>query len=217
MHYGIITPPVAGHIHPFGALGRELIARGHRVTLLQMEDVRARAAAEGLEFAALGQSDHPAGSLDRSLTQLGTLAGLRALRFTIAAVGRTTEMICRDAPGVLAARGIDRLLVDQMEPAGGSVAEHLNIPYATVCNALALNREPYVPPPFTDWTYSTHAWAHARNSLGYAIYDRFMAPVMEVVSAWRKRQEVVGSKPSRLRCAAFAVPLHVGSPSRRIR
>lgn len=56
MHYGIITPPVAGHIHPFGALGRELIARGHRVTLLHMEDVRARAIEEGLEFAALGKA-----------------------------------------------------------------------------------------------------------------------------------------------------------------
>ena len=26
MHIGVITPPVPGHLHPFGALGRELIA-----------------------------------------------------------------------------------------------------------------------------------------------------------------------------------------------
>jgi UDP:flavonoid glycosyltransferase YjiC (YdhE family) len=142
MHYGIIAPPVSGHIHPFGALGRELIARGHRVTMFQMEDVRPRATAEGLEFAAIGQSDHPAGSLDRSLAQLGKLRGLGALRFTIEAVRRTTEMICRDAPAVVRACGIDRLLVDQTEPAGGSVADCLKIPFVTVCNALALDREP---------------------------------------------------------------------------
>lgn len=187
MHYGIVTPPVAGHIYPFGALGRELIARGHRVTLLQMEDVRARATAEGLEFAAVGQRDHPAGSLDRSLAQLGALAGLSALRFTIDAVRRTTEMICRDAPEVLIACGVDRLLVDQTEPAGGTVAERLRIPFVTVCNALALNREPYVPPPFTGWGYRRSAWAHARNSLGYAINDRYMAPVVQVLSGWRRR------------------------------
>lgn len=187
MHYGIITPPVAGHIHPFGALGRELIARGHRVTLLHMEDVRARAIEEGLEFAALGESDHPPGSLSRSLAELGQRKGLGALRFTVEAVRRTTEMICRDAPAVLEVRGIDRLLVDQMEPAGGSVADHLGIPFVTICNALALNREPFMPPPFTGWKYSRSAWGRARNSFGYSIHDRLMAPVMQVVAKWRKR------------------------------
>jgi zeaxanthin glucosyltransferase len=187
MHYGIVTPPVAGHIHPFGALGRELIARGHRVTLLQMEDIRARAVAEELEFAALGESDHPAGSLGNSLAQLGRLKGLAALRFTIAAVGRTTEMICRDAPRVVKAKGIERLLVDQMEPAGGAVADHLGIPFFTLCNALALNREAYVPPPFTGWKYGRSAWRRARNSVGYAIHDRLMSPVMHTVGTWRER------------------------------
>jgi MGT family glycosyltransferase len=96
-------------------------------------------------------------------------------------------MICRDAPAVLEARGIDRLLVDQMEPAGGSVAEHLTIPFVTIGNALALNREPCMPPPFTGWRYTTSAWGRARNSAGYAIHDRLMAPVMKVVAGWRKR------------------------------
>ncbi len=187
MHYGIITPPVAGHIHPFGALGRELIARGHRVTLLQMEDVRARAIEEGLEFAAVGKSDHPPGSLGRSFAELGQRKGLGALRFTIDAVRRTTEMICRDAPAVLAARGIERLLVDQMEPAGASVADHLGIPFVTICNALALNREPSLPPPFTGWKYTRSAGGRARNSAGYAIHDWLMSPVMKVVAEWRKR------------------------------
>lgn len=187
MHYGIITPPVAGHIHPFGALGRELIARGHRVTLIQMEDVRARAAEQGLEFAVVGAADHPAGSLPQSLAQLGRLAGLNALRFTIEAVRRTTNMICRDAPAVVRSCGIDLLLVDQTEPAGGSVAEYSGLPFVTVCNALALNREPDVPPPFTGWAFRKNKWARARNSLGYAIYDWRMSPVMQVLSNWRKR------------------------------
>ena len=37
----------------------------------------------------------------------------------------------------------DMLLADQTEPAGGTVAEHLGIPFVTICNALALNREPW--------------------------------------------------------------------------
>lgn len=211
MHYGIVTPPVPGHIHPFGALGRELIARGHRVTLLHMEDLRARAVAEGLEFAAIGQSDHPAGSLDRSLAQLGQLRGRAALRFTIAAVRQTTEMICRDAPEVVRARGIDRLLVDQTEPAGGSVADHLKIPFVTVCNALALNREPKVPPPFTGWGYRGSGWARARNSMGYAIYDRLMSPVMQVLNVWRKRW---GLAPLRDAADSFSVLAQISQMTR---
>jgi zeaxanthin glucosyltransferase len=191
VHYGIITPPVSGHIHPFGALGRELIARGHRVTLLHMEDVRASAIQEGVEFAPLGESDHPPESLGRSLTELGRRKGLGALRFTIEAVCRTTEMICRDAPAVLEARGIDRLLVDQTEPAGGTVADHLGIPFVTICNALALNREPCMPPPFTGWRYTSSTWGRVKNSVGYAVYDRLMAPVMQVVADWRKRWGLV--------------------------
>src|SRR5687767_5503948 len=46
-HFGIISPPVPGHIHPFAALGRELISRGHRVTYLQMIDLEEKIRSEG--------------------------------------------------------------------------------------------------------------------------------------------------------------------------
>ena len=185
MHFGIISPPVLGHLHPFGALGRELIARGHRVTLLNMADVEKSAFAEGLEFLAIGASDHPPGSLPLSLQQLGKLQGLAALRFTIQAVKKTTGMICRDAPAAIRSAGIDALLVDQTEPAGGTVAEHLGLPFITVCNALALNREPAVPPPFTPWKPGGAWWRRLRNLAGYAVSRRVMSPVTGVISRYR--------------------------------
>lgn len=187
MHFGIISPPVLGHIHPFGALGRELILRGHRVSLLHMPDLAPIAEAQGLEFVSVGQSDHPLGSLPESLAQLGELDGLAALRFTIQAIRRTTEMICRDAPDAIRGHGITALLVDQTEPAGGAVAEHLAIPFVTICNALALNRESEVPPPFTGWPYRRNLWARARNTLGYAVSDRIMRPVTQVVGRYRNK------------------------------
>ena len=60
-HFGIISPPVAGHIHPFAALGRELISRGHRVTYLQMLDLEEKIRAEGIDFEAIGMDRPPAG------------------------------------------------------------------------------------------------------------------------------------------------------------
>jgi MGT family glycosyltransferase len=152
-----------------------------------MEDVRTRAQSEGLEFLPIGQRDHPEGSLAESLNRLGHLRGLAALRYTIGAVARTTEMICRDAPEAIRAAGVDVLLVDQTEPAGGSVADYLGLPFVTVCNALALNREAAVPPPFTNWTYRESCWCRARNRLGYIASDRIMRPVMRVIASFRRR------------------------------
>ena len=185
MRFGIISPPVSGHIHPFGALGRELIERGHEITFLHMEDVRAKATAEGLGFLPIGQTDHPAGTLGISLLRLGQLKGLAALRFTIQEIVKTTEMFCRDAPQAIRTAGIEALLVDQTEPCGGSIAEHLGIPFVTVCNALNLNQEPGVPPPFTSFAYKDSALARVRNQLGYRVAGLVMSPVAKVVSRYR--------------------------------
>jgi zeaxanthin glucosyltransferase len=186
-HFGIISPPVSGHIHPFAALGRELIARGHRVTYLQMADLEEKIRSEEIDFEPIGLIDHPRGSLPQSLSRLGQLKGLAALRFTINAVARTSVTVCRDAPDAIRRAGIDALLVDQMEPAGGAVAEHLGLPFITVCNALAINRDPVAPPPFTDWTYRDSPWARVRNTIGYAASDWLTRPITNVVAEYRKQ------------------------------
>ena len=186
-HFGIICPPVSGHINPFGALGRELVDRGHKVTCLQLIDLEGKIRSEGLDFAPIGLSDHPRGSLPASLAQLGRLNGLAALRFTIQAVARTSIAVCRDAPEVIRSAGIDALLVDQVEPAGGTVAEHLGLPFVTVCNALAINRDPITPPPFTPWAYRPAWWATVRNRAGYAISDWLTSPIRAVVKDYRER------------------------------
>jgi MGT family glycosyltransferase len=152
-----------------------------------MHDLEPKVRSEGLEFWPIGLTDHPRGSLPRSLAELGARRGLSALRFTIDAVARTTTMTCRDAPDAIRDAGVDALLVDQMEPAGGAVAEHLQLPFVTVCNALAINRDPAVPPPFTPWPYRDAWWARLRNRAGYAISDRLTSPIAEAVGRYRKK------------------------------
>lgn len=187
MHFGIISPPVPGHLHPMGALGRELIARGHQVTLIHMKDLQARAAKEELRFAAIGEMDHPAGSLAVSLASLGKLEGMSAVRFTVQAVRNTTEMFCRDAPELIRRERIGMLLVDQTEPAGGTVADYLKLPFVTIANALALNSELTVPPPFSGWRYSTQWWAKARNFAGYYAGRSVMRPVTQMIAKYRQQ------------------------------
>jgi len=186
MNFGIITPPISGHLHPFGALGRELSERGHTATVFHIADLEERARAEELEFVPMGSSDHPRGSQPELLAKLAKLHGLRALRFTIAAVAKTTEMMCREAPAAIKRAKIDALLVDQTEPAGGSIAEYLGIPFITICNALAMNPDPAVPPPFTPWSYNPSAWAQLRNRLGYGLQRLAIKPVSDVITRYRR-------------------------------
>ncbi len=184
-HFGIISPPVSGHLHPLSALGRELLARGHRVTCFQVRDVEQKIRDLGIDFWPIGETDHPPGSLPQMLLQLGRRKGLDALRFTIRAVEQTSVMVCRDAPAAIRSAGVEALLVDQMEPAGGAVAEHLGLPFITVCNALALNRDPVTPPPFTPWRYREGAWAKLRNNLGYTVSEWLTRPVSKAVGEYR--------------------------------
>jgi MGT family glycosyltransferase len=150
-----------------------------------MPDLEKKIQSEGIDFRPIGERDHPRGSLPQSLAQLGQLKGLAALRFTIRAVARTSVMVCRDAPAAIRDSGVDALLVDQMEPAGGAVADHLGLPFITICNALAINRDPVAPPPFTPWSYRDTSWARFRNHVGYAISDRLTAPIAKAVAEYR--------------------------------
>src|SRR5882757_2471990 len=140
-HFGIICPPVPGHINPFAALGRALIRRGHRVTVFQVAEFESRVRSEELEFAAIGPEHFPPGALAQSITKLAGLSGIKSLKYAIECERRISHLILEFAPDAVRAAGIDGLLVDQNEPAGATVAEHLKLPFVSVCTSLPLNRE----------------------------------------------------------------------------
>lgn len=58
-HFGVISPPVPGHLNPMCALAIELKNRGHRVTFFQMADVEKTVSRHGVDFRPLGHTDHP--------------------------------------------------------------------------------------------------------------------------------------------------------------
>jgi zeaxanthin glucosyltransferase len=83
----------------------------------------------GLEFIAVGERDFPAGSMAGTTAQLGQLGGLSAIRFTAELLRRAAVTILAEAPEAIAAAKIDALLVDQVTPAGDTVAELLRLPF----------------------------------------------------------------------------------------
>lgn len=185
-HFGIFCPGAIGHLNPMASLGRELMRRGHRVTLFGVPDVRAKVAQAGLEFFELGASEFPPGNLDAIYAQLGELDGLAGLKFSIEYFQKDAEMLFRCAPAAIQSAGIDVLLVDQVTTAAGTVADFLQLPFITVCNALLINREPGVPPYFTPWLYQNTPWAKLRNQLGNKLIQYLTRPLWQTVVTQRQ-------------------------------
>lgn len=186
-HFGILCPPAAGHLNPMTALGHELKRRGHRVTLLGVIDAQPKAVIAGLEFCVLGEAEYSIGSIEQSLSELGELSGLTALKYTINKYKEGATVILRDAPRAIREAGIDALLIDQSTLEGGTVADFLNIPFITVCSALMLNREAKVPPALTPWDYDPTWWGILRNEVSYAILAFLAQPIGEVIAEYRQR------------------------------
>src|SRR5262249_18838543 len=128
---GILSFSSPGHYYPLTALGRRLQARGHEVVYFQVADLERPIRAAGLQFRQIGREDFPPGSLRARDEELGKLTGLAALRYGLREIRLKSMMLFRDAPDAIRDEGIDALIVDQIEPAGGTVAEHLGLPFVS--------------------------------------------------------------------------------------
>ena len=168
-------------------LGQELKRRGHRVTLLGILDTQAPTLDAGLEFLAIGETDFPQGTTRDLFARLGQLTGLKALRYTITWIANLAEAYLRDAPEVIRTAGIEALLVDQASSAGGTIAQHLRIPFITVCSAVVLNREIVVPPFNTGWKHDPSWWGMLRNRFGYTLLTQAAKPIRKVINSYRQQ------------------------------
>src|SRR5258708_5133809 len=113
VHFGVFLPPATGHLNPMAALGRCLIARGHRVTVFQVPDWRDRILGQGLEFQELGASEYPRGELERWTQKLGKLTGIRGVRYSVEGGRRLADLVCRHGPDAVRKSSVQFLLIDQ--------------------------------------------------------------------------------------------------------
>jgi UDP:flavonoid glycosyltransferase YjiC (YdhE family) len=145
-HFGIYCPAATGHLNTMIPLGNELLRRGHRVTVFNLLDAKAKTLASGLEFQPLAEDEFPAGSIPESLTQLGKLSGLTAFRYSIKLITQVSDILLSQAPATIKKAGVEALLVDKISAEGGTIADFLNLPFITVCSALPINQDLKIPP-----------------------------------------------------------------------
>jgi len=186
-HFGVVAPAFYSHYNAMAALSAELAARGHRITFLHQQDAGAYLKDPRLGFHAVGRDSHPAGTLAASIERAANPGGPLGLRRVIQDMARTTSMLCRELPPAIEALGIDVLLCDQMEAAGGLVADSMGLPFASVANALPVNREPGIPLPVMPFDYEDSERARQMVEGSTRVYDWLMSPHAEAIAAQARR------------------------------
>ena len=185
-HLGLLCPAETGHLNTMLPLGQELQRRGHRVTFFGIVDAQPKVLTAGLEFHAIGLTQFPAGASEKLSEQLGKLSGLAALKYTLDWIEKSALIFLDEGPALLTEAGIDALLVDQIAPEGGLVADFLDLPFVTICSALPFNQEPTIPPFFTTWLYNPAWWAVWRNQVVYQLTNPFGKSMQTLRANYRK-------------------------------
>jgi zeaxanthin glucosyltransferase len=177
-HFGIFCLGGTGHLNTMLPLGCELQQRGHQVTVLSDTRAETKTLEAGLSFQAIA---YPKEDLKRA-----ELTGLRALSHGIDLFKTRVVISFRETPIAIQKAGIEALLVDMSAFEGGTIADHLNLPFITVCSALVLYEDNHIPPAVTDWSYSSAWWARFRNQIAYWLLLSIARPVTSVISHHRK-------------------------------
>src|SRR6266567_2540535 len=182
---GAFCFPGTGHINPMTALARALERRGHHVVIFGIADTEARVRAAGVEFYRIGEKDYPPGTLRKLDERLGRLKGLATFRFTVERVQNTARMILRDGPDAVRKAKVDALLVDEADM-GGSVAEYLGLPFASIAMFPPLIEDDRIPPFCFGWSAGQDRITRLRNRLGFKLLSRVAAPIFTVVNDQRR-------------------------------
>jgi MGT family glycosyltransferase len=183
---GILSFSSPGHFYPLTALGRRLQSRGHEVVYFQVADLERPIRAAGLHFHQIGRDDFPPGSIRARDEELGKLTGRAALRCGLRGIEQKALMLFRDAPAAIREEGVDSLIVDQIEMAGGTVAEHLDLPFVTAAVALPINLDTSVPPCTLPWSHRVGASARLRNWAGNVACDWIFTGVLRTINRQRR-------------------------------
>ncbi|MGL4233404.1 MAG: hypothetical protein ACRCWJ_18710 [Casimicrobium sp.] len=118
------------------ALGEALARRGHRIVVLAPPPLADRIAARGFTCADIGAHDYTDASLKEYTVELGIREGFDVVRYWHEQYERDSIILFRDGPNAIRQHGVDFLLIDQISSAGQAIAEHLALPFVTVCNAF---------------------------------------------------------------------------------
>ena len=149
------------------ALAKAMQERGHETIFFNVLDRERTITGLGLGFVPYGFEEYPAGSLAGIYEKIGRLKGVEGFQYFIERMLMQAKAVFRDLPDLIVQHNIGALVIDQLFAGGGTLAQHLRLPYVSLANALAVNFEPGVPPPTLPWEYEDNSSAEEKNRAGW--------------------------------------------------
>ena len=189
-HLAIIASPLPGHLNPLQVIGAELVALGHRVTIVHVGGAARFVTDEAIGFAPLPERIG-AEPLDAYLAKLAQPSGPIGFGRMIRATAAMTAALLDGAPGVLERIGADAVITDAVEPAGPLIARRIGLHHAVAVTGLPLMRDDDVPPPFLGWRHRPGTLGRWRNRGGYFVSDRLLRPITRVLETRRRQWGLV--------------------------
>jgi zeaxanthin glucosyltransferase len=187
IHFAVLCPEASGHFNPMTTLLAELGHRGHDVTWIGTVDGVELARERGLRGVAIGADVFPAGTLPEQLAEIGELSGLKAVRRTIEGYRQGMRIILDEAPQAIRDSGATALIADESIFAARTVAQLVQLPWVTVCNALPFHPDLDHPPVFPAWQYRRGWSARLRNRIGRLPAQVLLRPIRREIVTTRRR------------------------------
>jgi zeaxanthin glucosyltransferase len=101
------------------------------------------------------------------------------------AIKNNALMVLRDGAQAVRTAKVDALLVDEADM-GGTVAEHLGLPYVSIACFPPLVQDDRIPPFCFGWN-GGHNWlSRLRNRLGFWLLSRMASPIFSAVNQQRR-------------------------------
>jgi len=181
-----ICPPLQGHINPMSAIAQGLKKRGLNIKFIGLLD--AINYIRDFDLIIIGNKEFPKGSIFKITQKMSKRKGLRMGRiWQKKFANKWSDVVCKELPQIIKDESIDLIICDQLEPAVALVADYLNIPFITICNAMAIVMDLALPPFFVSWDYKISKRRLKINNGFYMIADFILKHDTRILEKWRKK------------------------------
>jgi MGT family glycosyltransferase len=188
MKIGFVSMPLSGHLNPMTALARRLQSRGNEVVFFGVPDVEPFARAAGLDFVPYGETEYPAGSIDKVFSSVAKLHGFEVVRHSCRDLNPELTRVTFDyLAEKLASSGVGALVIDTVHFFIELVPLSMSIPYVHIWNVLHLDFSGATPPCLFSDTLDTSPEGLQRNAANVHKTGTILGPLAEVAKSYAER------------------------------
>ena len=218
VHFAVLCPEASGHVNPMSTLLTELLQRGHQVTWIGTLDGADMLRPRGIETKVVGEDRYPRGRIAELMREGGKLSGLAAARYTVDRLQEALELVFTYSPTAIRECGATALIADEAIFPARTVAELVDLPLVTVCNALPFLQDDDHPPMLTMWKYRSSGLARFRNRIARMPSRLLLRRCGQTITEVRdrhglERYDWLNDNPSRLLTIA-QIPRELDYPRR---